>query len=83
MKTLPVNPVRQIFLKLSNREKSVLLMQESARQKANQSYHTNIPEPKDEMGQYVKELIDWHKFMKQNYQSIRKNMKLRKFGIDD
>ena len=82
MAILPVNPIRQRFLKLSSREKTVLLMQEYARKKANQSYHANIPEPKDEMGQYVKELIYWRTFIKQNYQFIRENMKLRKLRID-
>jgi len=79
MKTLPINTIKQEYASLSPKQKAVLLVRESARQTANSLMHdfmNNIPEPKDELGQYVKELVKECKFLKEHYDTIHKNVKL-------
>ena len=86
MKTLTINPIRQEYANLSSKQKEMLLIRESARQTANSLMHdfmNHIPESKDKLGQYVKEIVDWHKFIKNFYKDIHERMKLRKIGIED
>ncbi len=79
MKTLPINAIKQEYVSLSPKQKAALLLSECARQTANSLMHdfmNNIPEPKDELGQYVKELVKNYKFLKEHYNTIHKNVKL-------
>jgi len=86
MKTLPINPIRQEYANLSKKQKEILLIRESARQTANSLMHdfmNHIPEPKDELGQYVKGIVDRHRFIKNFYKGIHERMKLRKIGFEN
>ena len=86
MKTLPINSIKQEYANLSSNQKEILLIRESARQNANSlmlDFMNHIPEPKDELGQYVKGIVDRHMFIKKYYNKIHESMKLRRFRVED